>query len=94
MTIAAWLVWRRGNAGKALVLFAVQLLLNSAWSLLFFGLHRVDLALVDIVLLLAAIVATALAFRARSTAAAALMLPYLAWVCFAIVLNFTIWRLN
>jgi tryptophan-rich sensory protein len=94
MAIAAWLVWRRGNARTALVLFILQLLLNSAWSLLFFGLHRVDLALIDIVLLLAAIVATALAFRARSTAAAALLLPYLAWVCFASVLNFAIWRLN
>ena len=94
MAIAAWLVWRRGNARIALVLFAVQLLLNSAWSLLFFGLHRVDLALIDIALLLAAIVATALAFRARNAAAAALMLPYLAWVCFASMLNFAIWRLN
>ena len=94
MAIAAWLVWRRGNARTPLVLFALQLVLNSAWSLLFFGLHRVDLALIDIALLLAAIVATALSFRPRSAVAALLLVPYLAWVSFATVLNFAIWRLN
>ena len=94
MAIAAWLVWRRGNARLPLALFAVQLVLNSAWSLLFFGLHRVDLALVDIVSLLAAIIATALAFRARSTVASLLLLPYFAWVSFATMLNVAIWRLN
>ena len=94
MAMAAWLVWRSGKAGAALGLFALQLALNAAWSLLFFGLHRIDLALVDIVLLLAAIVATALAFRARSAVAALLLLPYLAWACFATVLNFAIWRMN
>jgi tryptophan-rich sensory protein len=94
MAIAAWLVWRRGKAGAALALFAIQLSLNCAWSLLFFGLNRIDLALVDIILLLAAIVATALAFRRHSPAAALLLMPYLAWVSFATVLNFTIWRLN
>ena len=94
MAIAAWLVWRRGNARTPLVLFALQLVLNSAWSLLFFGLHRVDLALIDIVLLLAAIAATALSFRPRSAVAALLLVPYLAWVSFATVLNFAIWRLN
>ncbi len=94
MAIAAWLVWRRGNARVPLTLFALQLVLNSAWSLLFFGLHRVDLALIDIVLLAAAIVATALAFRRRSAIAALLLVPYLAWVSFATVLNFAIWRLN
>jgi tryptophan-rich sensory protein len=94
MAIAAWLVWRRGNARTPLVLFALQLVLNSAWSLLFFGLHRVELALLDIMLLLAAIAATALSFRPRSAVAALLLVPYLAWVSFATVLNFAIWRLN
>jgi translocator protein len=94
MAIAAWLVWRRGNARTPFVLFALQLVLNSAWSLLFFGLHRVDLALIDIVLLLAAIVAMALSFRPRSAVAALLLVPYLAWVSFATVLNFTIWQIN
>lgn len=97
MAIAAWLVWRRSGfsgARAALLLFLTQLALNCFWSLQFFGLHRIGLALVDIVLLLAVIVATALAFRRHSPIAALLLVPYLAWVCFATVLNFAIWRLN
>jgi benzodiazapine receptor len=94
MAVAAWLVWRRGAARAALLLFALQLVLNSAWSLLFFGIHRVDLALIDIVVLLAAIVATTLAFRRASTIAALLFVPYIAWVSFAMALNIAIWRLN
>ena len=97
MAIAAWLVWRRAGfaaARTALFLFIVQIVLNSLWSLLFFGLHRIDLALADVVLLLVAIVATALAFRRHSAMAALLLVPYLAWVSFATALNFAIWRLN
>lgn len=97
MAIAAWLVWRRAGfaaARTAMLLFVGQLVLNSLWSLLFFGLHRIDLALVDVVLLLVAIAATTLAFRRHSATAALLLLPYLAWVSFATALNFAIWRLN
>jgi tryptophan-rich sensory protein len=94
MAVATWLVWRCGNARTALRLFAAQLLLNALWSPLFFGLKRIDLALLDIVLLLAAILATSIAFGRRSRLAALLFVPYLAWVAFATVLNFTLWRLN
>lgn len=94
MAIAAWLVWRRGEARTALRLFALQLVLNALWSPLFFGLHRIDLALIDIVLMWAAIAATALAFRHPSLLAAVLMLPYLGWVSFASGLNLALWRLN
>jgi len=75
-------------------LFAAQLVLNGAWSWLFFGLERPDLALVDIVALWALIAATMVAFARRRGAAAALLAPYLAWVSFATYLNFEIWRLN
>lgn len=99
MGVAAWLVWRRGDLSSppirsALVLFALQLLLNAAWSVLFFGLRSPGLALVDICALWFAIVATTWAFRPLSAWAAGLMLPYLGWVSFALVLNAAIWRLN
>ena len=94
MGIAAWLVWRAGSAKAPLGLFALQLALNAAWSPLFFGLHWIGVALLDIVGLFFAIVATLLAFRKQSGLAALLMAPYLAWVAFASVLNFSIWRLN
>jgi tryptophan-rich sensory protein len=97
MAVAGWLVWKAGATARtraALALFAAQLVLNTAWSWLFFGLERTDLALLCIVLLWAAILATTLGFRRVRPLAAALLLPYLLWVSFAAALNFEIWRLN
>ncbi len=97
MGVAAWLVWRRGGwrtRRGPLTLFVAQLALNALWTPLFFGLHRIDLALLDILLLGAAIVATIVLFRRTSRVAAWLLAPYLLWVSFASVLTFTIWRLN
>lgn len=94
--VAAWLVSRRGGAGTrgALGLWGVQLVLNAAWTPIFFGLRAPGPALVEISVMWVAIAATTVAFFARRTAAGALMLPYLAWVTFATALNFEIWRLN
>jgi len=97
MAVAAWLVWRRhGLAGAALPLaiFAAQLILNAGWSILFFGLRHPGLALADIVALWLAILATIIAFWRVSPLAGALLLPYLAWVAFACILNWSIWSLN
>jgi len=96
MAVAAWLVYLKvGRLRSApMMLFAIQLVLNVAWSVIFFGLHRPGLAVIDIALLLAAILATAIAFWRVSRPAGALMLPYLGWVMFASVLNVSIWRLN
>ena len=81
-------------ASGSLTLFGVQLVLNLAWSWLFFGLQNPGAAFVDIALLWAAIAATMVAFWLRSTVAGLLFVPYLAWVSFAAVLNVAIWRLN
>jgi len=97
MAVAAWLVWRqRGLSGAVgpLTLFGLQLVLNAAWSGLFFGLQNPGAAFVDVVALWAAIAATMVAFWLRSTVAGLLFVPYLAWVSFAAVLNLAIWRLN
>lgn len=97
MAIAAWLVWRQAGARSASVplsLFAIQLVLNVAWSWIFFGLQRPGWAALELIVLWLAIAVTTLAFYRRSKLAAVLMLPYISWVTFAGVLNFTIWRLN
>ena len=97
MAFSAWLVWRQaGFAGAKLplALFAIQLALNSLWSVLFFGLQNPGAAAVEIVLLWAAILATLLAFWKRSNLAGALLVPYLAWVGFAGALNVAIWLMN
>ncbi|MGB9691678.1 MAG: TspO/MBR family protein [Candidatus Sumerlaeaceae bacterium] len=94
MAIAAWLVWKQtGWRHPALALYAAQLVLNTLWSPLFFGLHRPDLAFVDLVLLLCAIIATCVVFWRVSVGAGVLLLPYIAWVSFAGVLNFTIMQM-
>jgi benzodiazapine receptor len=97
MAISAWLVWRQNGLATARLpigLFALQLGLNSAWSVLFFGLHSPGAAFLDILLLWIAIVATVAAFWHRSRWASLLLIPYLAWVSFAAVLNLAIWRMN
>lgn len=94
---AGWLIWRTAGlagAGLPLAAYALQLILNAAWSPLFFGLHRPDLGFVGIVLLWISIVATMVLFHPIHAVAALLLAPYLAWVTFASVLNFAIWRLN
>lgn len=96
MAVAAWRVWRRQGPGRrrALFLFFGQLFLNGLWSFLFFGAQSPGLALVDIAALWLALATTALAFFSRDRLAGILMIPYLAWVSFAAVLNLAIWRLN
>jgi len=98
MGVAAFLVWRQGFSTKdvrlALTLFAAQLALNGLWSIFFFGLQSPGVAFAEILLLWLSIVATVWIFRRVVPAAALLMLPYLAWVSFAAVLNGSIWMLN
>jgi tryptophan-rich sensory protein len=97
IAVSGWLVWRQegwSGARFALILFAAQLVLNALWSWLFFGLQRPDLALIDIVLLEAAILWLIVLFWPISWLAGALLLPYAAWVAFATALNGAIWQLN
>ena len=97
MAVAAWLVWRQGGFWQSqmpLTLFAMQLVLNVLWSCIFFGLQNPGLAFIEVLLLWATIAATMVAFWLRSRLAGILFVPYLAWVSFASVLNFMIWRLN
>jgi tryptophan-rich sensory protein len=95
MAVAAWLVWRAPVAkGAALGLFGLQLAANVLWSWLFFAWHQGALASVEVLVLLALIVATAAAFWRISRVAALLLVPYLGWVSFASVLTWMVWRSN
>jgi translocator protein len=97
MAIAGWLVWRRQRESSTtlpLALFGGQLMLNVSWSILFFGLQAPRIALVEILILWAAIFATLLSFWRISTIAGWLFVPYLTWVSFATIMNFEICRLN
>lgn len=98
MGIAAYLVYRRGLENRAvkvaLGVFALQMVVNVAWSPTFFAAQELLLALGVILVLWVLIVVTIAAFARVDRRAAALLVPYLAWVSFAAVLNYSIWALN
>jgi translocator protein len=98
MGISAFLIWvRYQNNSKfksCRVFFILQLALNGLWSPIFFGLHNIPIALIDIILLWKAIFVTIRAFRKVSKTAAILLYPYLLWVSFAVILNAAMFYLN
>lgn len=98
MGISLFLVWQKGREDQkvktALYVFAVQLVLNALWSAAFFGLRSPLAGLLEIIILWILILATILSFMKISRTAAYLLIPYILWVSFAAILNFSIWRLN
>ena len=94
IAVVGWLVWKRTGWSTALTVYAAQLVVNAAWTPIFFGFGQYGLALVDIVVLWFLIGATVWLFRPVSKLAAALLLPYWAWVTFATALNAAIWSMN
>lgn len=99
MGVAGGMVWNRmeqdtERVKKAFTFFIIQLALNAIWSLLFFYLHNPFLALIEIVLLWLLIFETYTQFKKIDKVAGMLLIPYLAWVSFAMVLNGSIWWLN
>jgi benzodiazapine receptor len=97
MGISLFFVWRRTDHPKfkvAFLFFFVQLILNILWSATFFGLKSPLLGLVDILLLWIAILLTIQNFLQVSKMAGLLLIPYLVWVSFAALLNFSLWILN
>lgn len=97
MAVVAWRLWRRRASPPhrtALRWWWAQLIANALWSPLFFGLRAPGLALLDIVVLLALLIVVGIRLWHLDRLAGLLWLPYLAWVSFATLLNFTLWRLN
>jgi benzodiazapine receptor len=97
MGISLFIVWRKGlneSTRLPLIVFGLQLFLNALWSILFFGLQMPLLAFIEIIALWAAIAFTIYKFYPISRKAAWLLVPYLAWVSFAALLNYSIWALN
>lgn len=97
MALAAAIVWIKADHARrraAMAWFSVQLALNLAWSVIFFGLQQIGLAILCLGALWIAILITARLFWSIAGIAGLLFVPYLAWVTFAGVLNLLIWRLN
>lgn len=96
IAISGWMVWRKigFSPDRPLMIYGLQLSLNFVWSFVFFGAHLIGLAAINIVLLWLAIVWNTVLFWRVDRVAAALFLPYLAWVSFASALNIAMWQLN
>ena len=96
MGISLFLVWRSSVSQKrtAIILFSLQLVLNFFWSFIFFKQHQIDFAFAEILALWLMILLTIFAFGRINKLAAWLLVPYISWVSFAAILNFTIWQLN
>jgi tryptophan-rich sensory protein len=96
IAISGWMVWRKigFSPDRPMAIYGLQLALNFAWSFIFFGAHLVGLAVVNVLLLWLAIVWNIAMFWRVDRVAAALLLPYLAWVSFASALNVAVWQLN
>ena len=98
MAVAAYRIWMKGKSGedvrKALVLYGIQLFLNFLWSIIFFRFRLYAIAFLELLLLLVFILLTTFEFYRIDKTSAYLMIPYIAWVSFAGVLNYTIWMLN
>ena len=97
MGISVWLIFRKRDVystKSAFLFFVFQLLLNAAWSHLFFGMQNPFAGFIDILVLWVAILATIKSFLKVSKLAAVLMIPYFVWVSYATCLNYSIWRMN
>jgi benzodiazapine receptor len=98
MAIAAYRIWMKGKSGedvsKAFILYGIQLFLNFLWSIIFFRYRLYAIAFLELLVLLVFILLTTFEFYRIDKTAGYLMIPYIAWVSFAGVLNYTIWMLN
>lgn len=100
MGISIYLIWqdikwyKKKKVKKAWKLFWIHLIFNASWSIIFFGLHSPGLAFVNIVVLWTLIAILMTKFQAINKVATYLLVPYWFWVGFAVVLNFSIWKLN
>jgi len=98
MGVSAYLVWKKGFKKKqikeALKIFAIQLVLNLSWSPIFFGAKQIFLALIVIIIMWIIIFKTIKVFAKIDKTASYLLYPYILWVSFATILNFSVWLLN
>jgi benzodiazapine receptor len=97
MGISFYLIWKlpvSTTRTKAIRLFIIQFVLNFCWSIIFFSMHQIGWALLEIIAMWVFILLTIVQFRKLSILAAVLLIPYLLWVSFACILNGSIWQLN
>ena len=95
MTIAIWLFWHsRNREMNTIYIYFIHIVFNATWSIVFFGLHQILLALFVLIVLILMIIILILRFKRVNIVSYYLMIPYLLWCCYALVLNFNLFLLN
>ena len=95
MTLAIWFYWHSKNREmNTLYIYFIHIVFNTTWSIIFFGLHQILLALIVLVILIILIIILIIKFKRVNNVSAYLMIPYLLWSCFALFLNFNLYILN
>ena len=98
MGVSIYLIWQQlaknQNAGKAMLLFWIHLFFNATWSIIFFGMQNLSLAFLNIAIIWVFILVLIKQFYSINKIASYLLIPYLLWVTFASLLNYSIWQLN
>jgi len=95
MTIAIWLYWHSRNRDiNTIYIYFIHIVFNTTWSIIFFGLHQILLALVILMILIILIIILILRFKYVNKVSSYLMIPYLLWCCYALFLNFNLYILN
>tara|TARA_Y100001970_G_scaffold138979_1_gene170981 strand:- start:107 stop:574 length:468 start_codon:yes stop_codon:yes gene_type:complete len=95
MTIAIWFFWHTKNRDMGTIyIYFIHVLFNTTWSVVFFGLHNISLALINLVILICLIVVLILRFKRVNKISSYLMIPYLLWSCYALFLNINLYILN
>ena len=95
MTVAIWLFWHSKNRDMNTVyLYFIHIIFNTTWSIVFFGLHQIFLALIVLIVLILFIIILILRFKRVNIVSYYLMIPYLLWCCYALFLNFNLLILN
>ena len=95
MTIAIWFFWHTKNRDIGTIyIYFIHVLFNTTWSVVFFGLHNISLALINLVILICLIIILILRFKRVNKVSAYLMIPYLLWSCYALFLNVNLYMLN
>ena len=95
MTLAIWFYWHTKNRDMNTVyIYFIHIVFNTTWSIIFFGLHQILLALIVLLILIILIIILIKKFSKVNLISSYLMIPYLLWCCFALVLNLSIYLLN
>ena len=95
MTLAIWLFWHSKNRDmNTIYIYFIHILFNTTWSVVFFALHNILLALINLVILIILIIILMLRFKRVNKISSYLMIPYLLWSCYALFLNFNLLILN